>query len=67
VKGIGSLIVGAGGSDLRLFVNEGMTSAVMYGPDSGNGHANDEWVDLSSLFDCIKILCGTIIDFCEIV
>jgi acetylornithine deacetylase len=62
-----SMVVGAGGSDLRLLINEGQIPAIMFGPDSGNGHGIDEFVDITSLIESLKILAITIINYCGIV
>ena len=46
------------GADMRLFVNEGNTPCVMYGPgDVRLAHAADERVPLEEVVICARVLC----------
>jgi acetylornithine deacetylase len=45
------------GADMRLFVNEGDTPCVMYGPgDVRRAHAADEFVPLEEVVTCARVL-----------
>ena len=45
------------GADMRLFVNEGQTPCVMYGPgDVRRAHAADEYVPLEEVVTCARVL-----------
>jgi acetylornithine deacetylase len=45
------------GADMRLFVNEGNTPCVMYGPgDVRRAHAADEFVPLEEVVTCARVL-----------
>ncbi len=40
------------------------TDVVVLGPEGGNAHGTDEWVNIKSFFDLIKIMVLTAIDYC---
>jgi len=45
------------GADMRLFINEGDTPTVMYGPgDVKSAHSADEHVPLTEVADCAEVL-----------
>jgi acetylornithine deacetylase len=45
------------GADMRLLVNEGKTPTVIFGPgDKRVAHAADEWVSLTEVADCARVL-----------
>ena len=47
------------GADMRLFVNEGSTPCVMYGPgDVRLAHGADERVSLEEVVTCARVLCN---------
>jgi acetylornithine deacetylase len=37
---------------------------VVFGPDGGGAHAEEEWVDLASVRDCARVLLATAASFC---
>lgn len=55
---------GAATIDSRFFALYFGIPSVCYGPSGGNLHAPDEWVDLTSVETCTRILIGTLIDWC---
>ncbi len=56
-------LVGTSVNDMRYY-NFAGTPAGCYGATGGNGHAADEWLDLTSLAPAAKVLGGFIIDWC---
>jgi acetylornithine deacetylase len=51
------------GADMRLFVNEGSTPTVMFGPgDVRVAHAADERVDLEEVAACAEVLARWVVD-----
>ncbi len=49
------------GADMRLFINQGKTPTVMYGPGDGRvAHAADEHVPLSEVAECAEVLAAWI-------
>jgi len=51
------------GADMRLFINQGNTPTVMYGPgDVKVAHAADEFVALSEVAECAEVLARWILD-----
>ncbi|MBN1298691.1 MAG: M20/M25/M40 family metallo-hydrolase [Actinobacteria bacterium] len=40
------------------------TDVIVIGPEGGNAHGTDEWVDIKSFFNLIKIMVLTAIDYC---
>jgi acetylornithine deacetylase len=53
----GPIVVGGGGSDLRLFNQYGIP-AVLYGPGGDNAHGVDEYVEADQLADFCLILAN---------
>jgi acetylornithine deacetylase/succinyl-diaminopimelate desuccinylase-like protein len=53
----GPIVVGGGGSDLRLFHEYGIP-AVLYGPGGDNAHGVDEYVEIDQLTDFCLILAN---------
>ena len=51
-------------SDAFAFREAGRTDVVVLGPEVGNAHGTDEWVDIESVFKVLKILVLTAIDYC---
>ncbi len=51
-------------SDAFAFREASKTDVVVLGPVGGNAHGMDEWVDIKSMFDVLKILVLTAIDYC---
>ncbi len=51
-------------SDAFAFKEASKTDIVILGPKGGNAHGIDEWVEIESLFDTLKILALTAIDYC---
>ncbi|MES0341767.1 MAG: M20/M25/M40 family metallo-hydrolase, partial [Candidatus Humimicrobiaceae bacterium] len=51
-------------SDAFAFKEASKTDVVILGPKGGNAHGIDEWVEIESLFDTLKILALTAIDYC---
>jgi acetylornithine deacetylase len=51
-------------SDAFAFRETGKTDVVVLGPEGGNAHGIDEWVDIKSIFNVLKILVLTAIDYC---
>jgi acetylornithine deacetylase len=58
-------LVGTSVNDMRYY-NFASTPAGCYGATGGNGHAADEWLDLTSLAPAAKVLGGFIIDWCSL-
>ena len=56
-------LVGTAVNDMRYY-NFAGTPAGCYGATGGNGHAADEWLDLTSLAPAAKVLGGFIVDWC---
>ena len=56
-------LVGTSVNDMRSY-NFAGTPAGCYGATGGNGHAADEWLDLTSLTPAAKVLGGFIVDWC---
>jgi acetylornithine deacetylase len=47
------------GADMRLLVNEGHTPTVIFGPgDKRQAHVADEWVSVSQVVDCARVLAA---------
>ena len=51
-------------SDAFAFRETSKTDVVVLGPEGGNAHGIDEWVDIQSLLKVLKILVLTAIDYC---
>ncbi len=51
-------------SDAFAFREASNTDVVVLGPRGGNAHGIDEWVDIKSILDTLKILVLTAIDYC---
>lgn len=51
-------------SDAFAFKEASNTDVVILGPKGGNAHGIDEWVEIESLLDTLKILVLTAIDYC---
>jgi acetylornithine deacetylase len=52
-------------NDMRYYIFEGMP-ATCYGADGANGHAADEWVDLTTLAPVAKVLAAFMIEWCGV-
>ncbi len=51
------------GSDVRNFVNDAKVPAVTFGPGNiENAHCFDEYVEISEVVRCAKVLVGTTTD-----
>ncbi len=53
-----------GGTDFFAFNNYGNTPCIVLGPNGGNLHAADEFVELEDLMDLSKIFAALIYDYC---
>lgn len=54
------------GSDLRLLVNEGETSGVLFGPgDIRQAHRPDEFVEVDQLMKAARILAVSVVRWCN--
>jgi acetylornithine deacetylase len=50
------------GADMRLFVNEGATPCVIFGPgDARVAHSADEFVPLDQVADCARVLAAWVV------
>ncbi len=50
------------GADMRLFVNEGATPCVIFGPgDARVAHSADEYVPLDQVTDCARVLAAWVV------
>ena len=50
------------GADMRLLVNEGNTPTVIFGPgDKRVAHSADEWVSVTEVEDCARVLAAWIV------
>jgi acetylornithine deacetylase len=65
VLGWSSLVVGAGGCDMRLTNRAGIPS-VLYGASGGNGHGIDEFVEIESLLKTVTVVALAAADYCDI-
>ena len=51
------------GADMRLFINQGATPTVMYGPgDVKVAHSADEHVPLAEVVECAEVLAQWLVD-----
>ncbi len=57
--------VGTGTNDMRYFNFAGIPAGC-YGAAGGNGHAADEWLDLTSLVPTAKVLGGFVLEWCGV-
>ena len=56
-----------GAADIRHMNMYGDTPTVIFGPGSTEQmHANNEWVRVQDYLDSIRILAGTILDWCGV-
>lgn len=51
--------------DLSLFSTFGVSAGIILGPAGGNAHAADEWVDLDSLLQVVRIYGRIVCDWCS--
>lgn len=51
--------------DAFAFKKTSKTNIVVLGPEGGNAHGIDEWVDIKSFFDLLKIMVLTAVDYCS--
>jgi acetylornithine deacetylase len=58
--------VSTASDDRRFFALYHGIPALCYGPEAGQIHAVDEWVDLDSLRICTRVLAGVIVDWCGV-
>ena len=65
VTGSSPMVVGGGGSDLRLPVLYAASASVLFGPGGGAIHSTDEYVDISSVMEVAHILVEFILDWCQ--
>ena len=50
------------GADMRLLVNEGRTPTVIFGPgDKRVAHSADEWVSVTEVADCARVLAAWLV------
>jgi acetylornithine deacetylase len=50
------------GADMRLFVDEGATPCVIFGPgDARVAHSADEFVPLDQVADCARVLAAWVV------
>jgi acetylornithine deacetylase len=50
------------GADMRLLVNEGRTPTVIFGPgDKRVAHSADEWVSITEVADCARVLAAWLV------
>jgi len=50
------------GADMRLLVNEGGTPTVIFGPgDKRVAHSADEWVSITEVADCARVLAAWLV------
>jgi acetylornithine deacetylase len=59
-------VAGTGINDMRYYNFLGIPAGC-YGARGGNGHAADEWLDLSSLVPTAKVLGAFLLDWCGVV
>ncbi len=59
-------LVGTSINDMRYYNFVGIPAGC-YGATGANGHAADEWLDLSSLVPTAKVLGGFVLDWCGVV
>ena len=51
--------------DLFLFAELGVPAGMILGPAGNNAHAADEWVDLDSLLDLVRLIGRIVCDWCS--
>jgi acetylornithine deacetylase len=56
--------VSTASDDRRFFTLYHGIPALCYGPEAGQIHAVDEWVDLESVRTCTRVLAGVLVDWC---
>lgn len=64
--GITPQVVGGGGSDLRLPVLYAQSPSVLFGPAGGAIHSTDEYVEIDSVMDVLRVLGEFILQWCQI-
>jgi acetylornithine deacetylase len=64
ITGSQPIVVGGGGSDLRLPVLYANSPSVLFGPSGGAIHSTDEYVDVDSVMRVAQILGKFILDWC---
>ncbi len=64
VTGSTPLVVGGGGSDLRLPIRYAGSPSVLFGPRGGAIHSTNEYVELDSVMEVAQILGRFILDWC---
>jgi acetylornithine deacetylase len=52
-------------NDMRYYLFQGVPSTC-FGAAGGNGHAADEWLDLTSLVPAAKVIAAFIVDWCGV-
>lgn len=65
VTGSLPMVVGGGGSDLRLPVLYAASPSVLFGPGGGAIHSTDEYVEIKSVMEVAHILAEFIMDWCQ--
>ncbi len=60
------IVLGGGGSDLRLPILHADSPSALFGPSGGAIHSTDEYVDIDSVMEVARILGGFILDWCEV-
>lgn len=63
--GITPQVVGGGGSDLRLPVLYAQSPSVLFGPAGGAIHSTDEYVEIDSVMDVLRVLGHFILEWCQ--
>jgi acetylornithine deacetylase len=60
------IVLGGGGSDLRLPILHADSPSALFGPTGGAIHSTDEYVEIDSVMEVARILGGFILDWCEV-
>lgn len=66
VTGIEPVVLGGGGSDLRLPILYADSPSAHFGPSGGAIHSTDEYVEIDSVMQVAQIIGRFILDWCEI-
>jgi acetylornithine deacetylase len=59
-------ILGGGGSDLRLPILYADSPSALFGPTGGAIHSTDEYVDVDSVMEVMRVLGRFILDWCGV-
>ncbi|MFL7894419.1 MAG: ArgE/DapE family deacylase [Anaerolineales bacterium] len=66
VTGNQPVILGGGGSDLRLPILYADSPSALFGPAGGAIHSTDEYVDIDTVMEAARILGRFILDWCGV-